>query len=192
MRSKLIIMGAVGVMAAATLTVNAQNAVQHLGAKPVAATLLAPRSIDTDRQNVTIAVRAAESAEPTVSQSAKPEASEASKTEDESKPSMPHAAVSSDCLKAISDLKALHQNDVAEDATERMTSNDESAAAVTSDKSEDANEASAWVTALKAARAACLPQLPVRCESEISGLQAVFGAVRTAFSAIATACAARD
>jgi hypothetical protein len=124
--------------------------------------------------------------------------------------------VSAACQDAINNLKALRQADIAEDAAERAAAAQQppSASAVAADKAEDATEKQQWLTALRAARTACLPQPSAACQAAIAALQALkgsgfedlrewtdwrnvnwqaqFASLRTAVAAVATACGDRD
>lgn len=213
MRSKLIITGAIGVMAAATLTVNAQTSAHRtLPSRPSAGIALVAHTAKADN-DLAIALRATESAEPTPSESAKPEVKESPKPDVDVKPAATPANASA-CATAVANLKAMHQADVAEDASERASAGTESptSAAATTDRSEDATEAANWVSALKAAHTACAPAISTRCQAAVSGLQTVlqglrsqemveslepdwmtdFSAVRAAFSQIQMACPMRE
>ncbi|HEX3630343.1 MAG TPA: hypothetical protein VHW91_07725 [Candidatus Dormibacteraeota bacterium] len=204
MRSKLIITGAIGVLAAATLTVNAQTSAQKASTGSVKALLAASTHvIKADRDELAIATRVAATA--TVAASVKPV--DAEKTE--AKPATPKPAISSGCQTAIAALKSLHQADVAEDLGEHGDAAADRATAAASETSEDTSEVQQWSGALTTARTACMPQATTACQSAIAGLQPVLLslkaeevnaqqtsslelgdvlAVRTAFSAVATAC----
>jgi len=131
----------------------------------------------------------------------------------------PKVVVSAACQDAINKLKALHQADVAEDTAERAAAGlPPSASAIAADKAEDAAEAQPWQSALLAARTACLPQPSAACQAAIAALQALkandaddwrqwiaqwqdlrtvnwtaqLASLRTAVSAVATACGERD
>ena len=210
-RNKLIIIGAVGVMAAATLTVNAQNAAgRAIQARSASAVALLARSVSADRDDEHLAVLATAS-------TSKPITEATTSHEAETTPSAAAspAAVTSACTTAIASLKALHKADVAEDAKERATASGEASrdvAASSADRTEDLAEAQQWLAAVKAAHSACLPATaPANCQAAISGLQPVlaalraqelaeasgtendvatdFSAIRGAFSAVAIACA---
>jgi hypothetical protein len=216
-RNKLIITAAVGVMAAATLTVNAQNAAgRTIQARSASAVALLNRTVSADRDDEHLAVRATASTN-TDAATGKPTAEAATSHEAKTTPSgaVSPAAVTTGCTAAIANLKALHQRDVAEDANERATASGEAsrdASASTADRTEDVAEAQQWLAAVKAAHTACLPATtPTNCQAAISGLQPVlaalraqeqaeasgtdndaatdFSAIRGAFSAIAMACA---
>ena len=97
------------------------------------------------------------------------------------------------------------------------TGQPQTAATALADRAEDATEAQNWRTALTAARTTCVAQPTAACASEIASLQTVLQttraeelaelqaaardqsdwvndwmSVRTAFSAVATACASRE
>ena len=132
---------------------------------------------------------------------------------------VPKVTVSAACQDAINTLKALHQADVAEDTAERDAARQPlTPSAIAADKTEDAAELQKWQTALLAARAACLPQPNAACQAAIAALQALrangaddwrqwivqwqdfrtvnwtaqLASLRTAVSAVATACGERD
>lgn len=204
MRTKLIITGAIGVLAAATLTVNAQTSQQTTTPGSVARLLAASTQIArTDRDDVAIASRVSTSATAAAA-SVKAEAAEKAEP---TRPGAPRLTLPAGCQAAVNSLKALHLADVSEDATERSTA--ETAATIAADRAEDATEAQQWVAALKTVRSACVPQLPTACQTATAGLAPVLeawrsdelaelqtradmwnddAAVRAAFSAVATAC----
>jgi hypothetical protein len=212
-RSKLIITGAIGVLAAATLAVNAQNASSRSTGGSVD-TLLAATAhvVKADRDEIAIAARATATAE--AAQSARPEASEPAKSEDAAKPAAPKVTLTTACQGAITNLKTLHQADIAEDASERTGLEPDGATALAADRSEDALEAQKLMSAVMVARAACGPEPATACRTAIAGLQTAlmtwrtaelaeapgaetdlatdFAPIRTAFSGIAAACANRE
>lgn len=206
MRRKAIIVGAIGVLGAAALSVSAQNSGQ--GTTASLGSLVAARAqVVTAEREVTVAVPAALTAATT-----KPETEATEKPDVDTKPAAPRISLSATCQAAIANLKAMHQADVAEDAKERSSASEpESAAALATDRSEDATEAQSWKNALLAARTACVPKPTTACASAISAVQAQLQAlhteelgelhaitesdwlgdltsVRTAFSAVAAAC----
>ena len=204
MRSKLIITGAIGVLAVATLTVNAQNASSKTTTGSVGTLLAASAQVvKADRDEVAIDTRVTASAAANA-QSVRPAAAESEKTEVAARPAVPRSAIPAGCQSAIAALKSLHDADVAEDASER-TAAAPTAAALAAERSEDLIEAQKWAAALVKARAMCLPL------AAVAGLQPVLqtlrneelmeqqsrvetdsasdvAAVRTAFSAVAMAC----
>jgi hypothetical protein len=209
-RGKAIIIGAMGVVAVATLTANAQNTTSRTSGGSVATLLAATTRVAAEREDIALAARATTSPV-AVSPSAKPE----EKTEVETKSIAPRVAISAACQSAITHLKDLHTADVAEDAQERAALKANTLSATTGDQAEDAAEAQQWKTALLAARTACIPAPLTACRDAISGLQTVLtalhtqelaelptrtevdwmtdlSAVRTAFSAVQTACPERE
>jgi hypothetical protein len=211
-RSKLIITGAIGVLAAATLAVNAENAASKTTGGSVGTLLAATAQVvKVDRDEIAIAARATATA--AAAQSAKPEASEPAKSEDTDKPAAPTVTLPTACQGAITNLKTLHQADIAEDASERTGLEPASATALAADRNEDALEAQKLMSAVMVARAACGPEPATACRTAITGLQAAllswrtvelaeapgaetdwatdFAPIRTAFSGIAAACADR-
>src|ERR1700682_6078132 len=190
---KTIILGAIAAVALATLTANAGNRATH----PVRGSLVSLVAATTDEAPEAVQ-------KPVVA----------------TKPA-PKVTVSAACQDAINSLKALRQADATEDATEKTAAGQPpSASAIEADKAEDAAEKLKWHTALLAARTACLPQPSAACQAAIAALQALKGAgvedwrelgdhhqasdlrnvsltgdlakVRTAVSAVATACGDRD
>jgi hypothetical protein len=209
-RGKAIIIGAMGVVAVATLAANAQNSSSRTTRGSVATLLAGTIRVAAEREDLAVAARAATSPV-AVSPSAKPE----EKAEVETTSVEPKVTISAGCQAAITHLKSLHQADVAEDAQERAAAKTESPSVATADQTEDATEAQQWKTALGAARTSCAPQTTTACRSAISGLQTVLtalhteelaelptrtevdcmtdlSAVRTAFSAVQTACPERE
>ena len=211
MRGKAIIVGGIGLLVAAALSVNAQNSGPRTATASLASLVAARTQITTAERETTIAVRLT-AAQP----AAEPETEVAEKSDVDAKPATPKVAISVGCQQAIADLKTMHQTDVAEDAKERTTSLAlRSATAAASEQNEDATEAQAWKSALQSARAACIPQPTTACSAAITALQSQlqnlhteelgelhpiserdwFGdltSVRTAFSAVQTACAQRE
>ena len=205
-----IILGAIAVLALATLTANAGNRPAHQAAGSLVSLVAATTSV----------ANAEKEAEATPV----PAAARAEATETVVKPVVaarpaPKAAVSAACQGAIDNLKALHQADVAEDTAERTAAQQPlSASAIAADKTEDAAEMQPWRAALAAARTACLPQPSAACQAAIAALQALktsgaedwrqwieqwhdlrtvnwtaqLASLRTAVSAVATACGDRD
>ena len=212
MRGKAIIIGAMGVVALATLTVNAQNSTSRTATKGSVTTLLAATTrLASEREEVSLVVRAAASAVAQTPATTKP----SEKTEVETKAVEPKLTITTGCRAAITNLKAMHTADAAEDSTERASAPPESATATAADQAEDATEAGKWKTALTAARTACVPQPTTACRAAITGLEttltalhteelgelqaptrfdwtADFSGVRTAFSAVQTACPERE
>jgi hypothetical protein len=205
-RSKLIITGAIGVLAVATLAVNAQNASTKTTRGSVGTLLAATAQVvKADRDDVAIAARATATAA-AAAQGAKPEASEGA-----DKLAAPKLAITTACQSAIANLKTMHQADVAEDAAERTLASSKGASTLLADRTEDALEAQKFMSAAIAARAACMPEPATACRTAITGLQAAllawrtaelaeapgaetdwatdFAPIRTAFSGIAAACA---
>ncbi len=210
MRTKTIILGAIAALALVTLSANAGNRAtpQAQGSlvSLVAATTTVARA---DRDATATAAATAIHAE-AVEAVTKPVIA--------ARP-VPKVTVSAACQDAINTLKALHQADVAEDTAERAAAGQPpSASAIAADKTEDAAELQKWQTALLAARAACLPQPNAACQAAIAALQALrangaddwrqwieqwqdlrtvnwtaqLASLRTAVSAVATACGERD
>ncbi len=210
MRTKTIILGAIAALALVTLSANAGNRATPQGqgslVSQVAATTTVARA---DRDATTTAAATAIHAE-AVEAVTKPVIA--------ARP-VPKVTVSAACQDAINTLKALHQADVAEDTAERAAAGQPpSASAIAADKTEDAAELQKWQTALLAARAACLPQPNAACQAAIAALQALrangaddwrqwivqwqdfrtvnwtaqLASLRTAVSAVATACGERD
>ena len=207
MRTKSIILGAIAVLALATLSANAGNR----------ATPQAPGSLVSLLAATTTVAKADRDAD-------LPAATHTEATEAVRKPVVaarpaPKVVVSAACQDAINKLKALHQADVAEDTAERAAAGlPLSASAIAADKAEDAAEAQPWQSALLAARTACLPQRSAACQAAIAALQALkangaddwrqwiaqwqdlrtvnwtaqLASLRTAVSAVATACGERD
>src|SRR5439155_20582945 len=144
-----------------------------------------------DREAVTVATRSTES-EKTAETAVKPVVPV--------KPVAPRAFQTNPaCQQAIDTLKAMHQADVAEDATERAAQQPISAATIAAERAEDLAEIQPWSQALMAARTACMPQPTTACQAALTSLQALKlpnqidqAGLRAAFTAVATACAHRD
>jgi hypothetical protein len=211
-RTKTIILGAIAALALATLTANAGNRATH----PLQGSIVSLVAATT-----TVA-KADRDAASTASTSTREESTEAVQkpVAVAAKPA-PKITVSTACQDAINNLKALHQADAAEDATERAAAQQPpSASAIDADKTEDATEKQQWRTALLAARTACLPQPSAACQAAIAALQALktnsiedwrqwgdlhqasdlrnvnwpagLANLRAAVGAVATACGGRD
>jgi len=200
-RRKAIISGAIAALALAALTANAGMLATHRVQGSVVSMVVATAAVaKADRDDVAVAThspRPEPSAEPT----AKPAVAV--------KPATPRAIqITPGCQLAINRLKAMHQADVTEDAAERASRTQPlSTSALLADRIEDAAEAQAWRNAISAARTAC--------QAAITSLQTLLQAnrtddlgewaelrtinwpaelttLRTAFAAVATACADRD
>lgn len=209
MRTKTIILGAIAVLALATLSANAGNrATHHVQGSLVGLVAASTTVVKADRDAATRAASAATHAE----------ATEAVVKTVATKPA-PKLAVSAACQDAINNLKALRQADAVEDAAERAAG-PPSASAIAADKAEDAADKQEWRTALLAARTACLPQPSAACQAAIAALQALkangvddgrnlgephqvsdlrnvnwpaqLAGLRSAVTAVATACGDRD
>jgi len=204
-----LIAGAIAALTVAALTLNTANAAPRGVQGSVVSLVAATQTIVTaDRDEVALAARATTTPKTTSEPAEKPDV--------DAKPAMPKVAVTAGCEQAINSLKTLHRSDVTEDAAER-TGQPETAAAALADRAEDSTEAQKWRTDLMAARGACLAQPTVACAAEITSLQTVLQttrmeelaelqaatldqsgwvtdwmSVRTAFSAVATACATRE
>jgi hypothetical protein len=203
-----LIAGAIAALAVAALTLNTANAAPRGVQGSLVSLVAATRTMATaDREQVALAVRASP-----VPKTTEP----VEKPDVEVKPAAPKVAITAGCQQAIDHLKSLHQGDVAEDATER-TGQPQTAATALADRAEDTTETQKWVAGLMAARAACVSQPAAACQAEIVSLQSVLQTtrteelgeissfssdksewladwmrVRTAFSAVATACANRE
>ena len=177
MRTKLIITGAIGVLAAATLTVNAQTNAQKTTPGSVARLLAASAQVvRTDRDDLTIATHAAASAA-AAAQSVKPEVAESEKAEPV-RSEAPKVTLSAGCQAAIMAFKATRAAEATEDAKERAAAETAGAAATTSDRSEDATEGQQLMAALTAVRTACVPQVPPACRTALSGLLPLLQSLR--------------
>ena len=209
MRTKTIVSGAVAALALATLTANAGNLQSHWAPGSVVSMVAATTAVArADRDAIAVGIASTtqqESPEPAV---AKPAAAV--------KPAAPRVIqITPGCQQAINTLKAMHQADVTEDAAERAAQQPLSASALLADRTEDTAEAKQWGTALTTARSACVPSPGVACQAAITSLQTLLQAnraedlsemtdwrtinwpaevasLRTAFGAVATACADRD
>jgi len=208
-RRKVIISGAIAALALAALTANAGMLATHRVQGSVVSMVVATAAVaKADRDDVAVAThspRPEPSAEPT----AKPAVAV--------KPATPRAIqITPGCQLAINRLKAMHQADVTEDAAERASRTQPlSTSALLADRIEDAAEAQAWRNAISAARTACVPPPGTACQAAITSLQTLLQAnrtddlgewaelrtinwpaelttLRTAFAAVATACADRD
>jgi hypothetical protein len=204
-RSKTIILGAIAALALAMVTVNAGNRATHQAHGSLVTLVAATTSVvQADREAASTAAPAA----------TREDATEAAHNPVVAAP--PKVTVSAACQDAINNLKALRQADIAEDAAERAAAAQQppSASAIAADKAEDATEKQQWLTALRAARTACLPQPSAACQAAIAALQALkgsgfedlrewtdwrnvnwqvqFASLRTAVAAVATACGDRD
>ena len=210
MRTKTIILGAIAALALVTLSANAGNRATPQGQGSLVSLVAATTTVArADRDATATAAATAIHAE-AVEAVTKPVVA--------ARP-VPKVTVSAACQDAINTLKALHQADVAEDTAERAAAGQPpSASAIAADKTEDAAELQKWQTALLAARAACLPQPNAACQAAIAALQALrangaddwrqwieqwqdlrtvnwtaqLASLRTAVSAVATACGERD
>jgi len=205
-RIKAIMVGAIAGLALATLTANAGSTATPRVSGSLVSLLAATTTVTkvADREAATVATRSAED-EKAAEPPAKPIVAV--------KPVTPRALqTTAACQQAIDTLKAMHQADVAEDATERIAQQPITAAAIAADRAEDLAEAQRWQPALLAARTACMPQPTAACQAALAGLQALVPAtrpeswselfklpnqidqagLRAAFTAVATACAHRD
>ena len=210
MRTKTIILGAIAALALATLSANAGNRATHQAQGSLVSLVAATSTVAKADTDAASAAKAKQE-----------KANEAvTKPVVVAKPA-PNIAVSAACQDAIRNLKALRQADATEDATERASAGrPPSASAIEADKAEDATEKQQWRTALLAARTACLPQPSAACQAAITALQALkangtedwrewadqhqlsdlrnvnwqaqLASLRTAVSAVATACGDRD
>jgi len=207
-RTKTIILGAIAALALVTLSANAGNRATPQGQGSLVSLVAATTTVARADRDATAAATAIHA-----------EAVEAVTKPVVAARPVPKVTVSAACQDAINSLKALHQADVAEDTAERAAAGQPpSASAIAADKTEDAAELQKWQTALLAARAACLPQPNAACQAAIAALQALrangaddwrqwieqwqdfrtvnwtaqFASLRTAVSAVATACGERD
>ncbi len=208
MRTKTIILGAIAALALVTLSANAGNRATPQGQGSLVSLVAATTTVARADRDATAAATAIHA-----------EAVEAVTKPVVAARPVPKVTVSAACQDAINTLKALHQADVAEDTAERAAAGQPpSASAIAADKTEDAAELQKWQTALLAARAACLPQPNAACQAAIAALQALrangaddwrqwieqwhdfrtvnwtaqLASLRTAVSAVATACGERD
>jgi hypothetical protein len=211
--TKTIILGAIAVLALATLTANAGNR-PSAGAQGSLVSLLAATT------SLTRADREAEATAAAVAATHQ-EATETAQKPVVAAKAAPKVTVPAVCQDAINKLKAMHQAEVTEDASERAGLQQPlSASAIEADKAEDAIEKQKWQTALLAARTACLPQPSAACQAAIAALQALktngaedwrqliaehqfsdlrnidwtaqLASLRSAVSAVAMACGQRD
>jgi len=207
-RTKTIILGAIAALALVTLSANAGNRATPQGQGSLVSLVAATTTVARADRDATAAATAIHA-----------EAVEAVTKPVVAARPVPKVTVSAACQDAINTLKALHQADVAEDTAERAAAGQPpSASAIAADKTEDAAELQKWQTALLAARAACLPQPNAACQAAIAALQALrangaddwrqwieqwhdfrtvnwtaqLASLRTAVSAVATACGERD
>lgn len=168
MRTKLIITGAIGVLAAATLTVNAQTNTQKANPGSVARLLAAGAQIArTDHDDVTIAAHVAATA---AAQSEKPEVAESEKAEPV-RPTTPKLTLSASCQAALATFKAARVAEATEDAKERSTATGE-------DRTEDAAEAQQLMAALAPVKDACMPAVPTTCRMALAGLLPLLQSLR--------------
>ena len=208
MRTKTIILGAIAALALVTLSANAGNRATPQGQGSLVSLVAATTTVARADRDATAAATAIHA-----------EAVEAVTKPVVAARPVPKVTVSAACQDAINTLKALHQADVAEDTAERAAAGQPpSPSAIAADKTEDAAELERWQTALLAARAACLPQPNAACQAAIAALQALrangaddwrqwivqwqdfrtvnwtaqLASLRTAVSAVATACGERD
>jgi len=209
-RTKSIILGAIAALALVTLSANAGNRATPQAQGTLVSLLAATTTVaKADREAEATAAPAATHTEATEAV-AKPVVA--------ARPA-PKVVVSAACQDAINHLKALHQADVTEDTAERAAAVQPlSASAIAAEKAEDAAEKQPWQSALLAARTACLPQPSAACQAAIAALQALkvngaddwrqwiaqwqdlrtvnwtaqLASLRTAVSAVATACGERD
>ena len=210
MRTKTIILGAIAALALATLSANAGNRATPQARGSLLSLVAATTSVARADREVEATAAATATHE---------EATEAVQKPVVAAQPAPKLTVSAACQAAINNLKALHQADVAEDTAERAAAGQQpSASAIDADRVEDATEKQKWQTALLAARAACLPQPSTACQVAIAALQALkangaddwrqwieqwhdlrtvnwttqLASLRTAVSAVASACGERD
>jgi hypothetical protein len=199
-----LVAGAVALLAAAALTLNTANAAPRSVQGSLVSMVAATRTIADREEVAAAAARATAATKATSEPTEKPDAA---------KPAVPKIVIPAGCQQAIANLKALHQADVSEDASERAGQSETSAAAA-ADRAEDALEIQKWRAALMAARTACVTPATTTCESVIAGLQNIVQTtrteelaelqaatrdlsdrladwmrIRTAFAAIPTACA---
>ena len=175
MRTKLIITGAIGVLAAATLTVNAQTTPQKANPGSVARLLAASAQIArTDHDDLTIAAHVAATA---AAQSVKPEVAEFEKAEPV-RPTAPKLTLSASCQAALTTFKAARVAEAAEDAKERSTASADDQAATAADRTEDAAEAQQLIAALAPVKAACMPAVPTTCRMALAGLLPLLQSLR--------------
>ena len=177
MRTKLIITGAIGVLAAATLTVNAQTSTQKTTPGSVARLLAASTQVArTDRDDITVASRVIASAA-AQAKSVKPEAAESEKGEPV-RSAAPKVTLPSGCQAAITAFKSFRQSQATEDANERASAGAAAQALTASDRTEDAAEAQQWIAALTTVRTACVPQVLTSCRMALLALQPLLQSLR--------------
>ena len=210
MRTRVIVLGALGALALATLSANAGNqATPRLQGSVVSLAAATATVIKADRDAESTAARTTTHEEATPA---------AQKPVVAAKPALT-IAVSAACQNAINSLKALRQADAAEDAAERAAAQPLSASALQAARAEDLAEVQQWRNALTAARTACVPQPSAACQAAITALQALkasgaedwrqwtdlrqwsdlrnvnwqaqLASLRTAVGAVATACGHR-
>jgi len=211
-RIRVIVLGALGALALATLSANAGNhATPRVQGSVVSLVAATTTVVKADRDAASAAARAATHEETTQA---------VSKPVVALKHAAPKITVSAACQQAINNLKALHQTDLAEDAAERTAAQPLSASALQAALAEDLAEAQQWRNALTAARTACVPQPSAACQAAIAALQALKAngaedwrqwtglrqwtdlrnvnwqaqlvSLRTAVAALVTACGHRD
>src|SRR5256885_1739787 len=136
-RTKSIILGAIAVLAVATLSANAGNRATPRAQGSLVSLVAASTTVaKADREVEATAAAAATHATEAV---VKPVVA--------TRP-LSKVVVSTACQDAINHLKALHQADVAEDTAERAAAGQPlSASAIAADKPEDAAEAQPWQSA---------------------------------------------
>jgi len=179
-RIRVIVLGALGALALATLSANAGNqATPRVQGSVVSLVAATTTVVKADRDAASAATH-----EETTQSVSKPVVA--------LKPAAPKITVSAACQQAINNLKALHQTDLAEDAAERTAAQPLSASALQAALAEDLAEAQQWRNALTAARTACVPQPSAACQAAIAALQAKLVSLRTAVAAVVTACGQRD
>lgn len=208
MRTRLIILGALGALALATLSANAALTTPRAQGR-VAGLVAATAAVAREDRDATVVVGATATT-PTESPAA------ISKPVAAVKPAAPKVIRETPaCQQALRTLKALHLAELAENAAEHAATRPPSASAVAADRAEDIAEAQQWRNALTAARTACLPQPSATCQAAIAALQAqvlanrtqelrewtdlrnlnwpaALTSLRAAFGAVATACGDRD
>jgi len=184
-RIRVIVLGALGALALATLSANAGNqATPRVQGSVVSLVAATTTVVKADRDAASAAARAATHEETTQA---------VSKPVVALKPAAPKITVSAACQQAINNLRALHQADLAKDAAERAAAQQPLlASALRAALAEDLAEAQQWRNALTAARTACVPQPSAACQAAIAALQAKLVSLRTAVAAVVTACGQRD
>ncbi|TME50422.1 MAG: hypothetical protein E6I60_11960 [Chloroflexi bacterium] len=181
MRIRVIVLGALGALALATLSANAGNqATPRVQGSVVSLVAATTTVVKADRDAASAATH-----EETTQSVSKPVVA--------LKPAAPKITVSAACQQAINNLRALHQADLAKDAAERAAAQQPLlASALRAALAEDLAEAQQWRNALTAARTACVPQPSAACQAAIAALQAKLVSLRTAVAAVVTACGQRD